>query len=182
MTCLVCQQHEPPLLKQTVLVTSPSSTAGCFPSNQPGALALQRFAGGQISGRDVPAFLTKRYHLYFKSLSHSEEDVTQLTSLHVPVNVLYELHAGKVSEIPIENNLGLLNEIEKGKKITIIISAHKLSSFLSLLCTLSYYFFILLLLLFCCHFTLFVSIFFSRGLIYATSILCLFFLCSKQIS
>lgn len=170
------------MLKQTVLVTSPSSTVGCFPFNQPGALALQRFVGGQISGRDVPAFLTKRYHLYFKSLSHSEEDVTQLTSLHVPVNVLYELHAGKVSEIPIENNLGLLNEIEKGKKITIIISAHKLSSFVSLLCTLSYYFFTLLLLLFCCHFTLFVSIFFSRGLIYATSILCLFFLCSKQIS
>ena len=142
---------------------------------------MQRCVGGQISGRDVPAFLTKRYHLYFKSLSHSEEDVTQLTSLHVPVNVLYELHAGKVSEIPIENNLGLLNEIEEGKKITIIISAHTLLSFLSLLRTLSYCIFILLLLLFC-HFTLFVSIFFSRGLIFATSILCLFFLCSKQIS
>ena len=177
MTCLVCQQHEPPLLKQTVLVTSPSSTVGCFPFNQPGALALQRCVGGQISGRDVPAFLTKRYHSYFKLLSHSEEDVTQLTSLHVPVNVLYELHAGKVSEIPIENILGLLNEIEEGKEITIIISAHKLLS----LCTLSYCIFILLLLLFC-HLTLFVSIFFSRGLIFATSILCLFFLCSKQIS
>ena len=168
------------MLKQTVLVTSPSSTAGCFPFNQPGASALQRCVGGQISGRDVPAFLTKRYHLYFKSLSHSEEDVTQLTSLHVPVNVLYVLHAGKVSEIPIENNLGLLNEIEEGKKITIIISAHTLLPFLSLLCTLSYYIFILLLLLFC-HFTLFVSIFFSRGLIFATSIFYLFFLCSKQI-
>lgn len=162
------------MLKQTVLVTSPSSTAGCFPFNQPGALALQRFVGGQISGRDVPAFLTKRYHLFFKSLSHSEEDVTQLTSLHVPVNVLYELHAGKVSEIPIENNLGLLNEIEEGKEITIIISAHTVLSFLSLLCTVSCCIFILLLLLFC-HFTLFVSIFFSRVLIFATSILCLFF-------
>ena len=140
-------------------------------------MALQRFVGGQISGRDVPAFLTKRYHLYFKSLSHSEEDVTQLTSLHV----LYELHAGKVSEIPIENNLGLLNEIEEGKEITIIISAHTVLSFLSLSCTVSYCIFILLLLLFC-HFTLFVSIFFFRGLIFATSILCLFFLCSKQIS
>ena len=169
------------MLKQTVLVTSPSSTAGCFPSNQPGALALQRFAGGQISGRDVPAFLTKRYHLYFKSLSHSEEDVTQLTSLHVPVNVLYELHAGKVSEIPIGNNLGLLKEIEEGKKITIIISAHTLLSFLSLLCTLSYCIFILLLLLFC-HFTLFVSIFFPEVL-YLQLVFCVcFFLCSKQIS
>ena len=181
MTCLVCQQHEPSLLKQTVLVTSPSSTVGCFPFNQPGALALQRFVGGQISGRDVPAFLTKRYHLYFKSLSHSEEDVTQLTSLHVPVNVLYELHAGKVSEIPIENNLGLLNETEEGKEITIIISAHTVLSFLSLLCTVSCCIFILLLLLFC-HFTLFVSIFFPEVL-YLQLVFCVcFFLCSKQIS
>lgn len=182
MTCLVCQQHEPSLLKQTVLVTSPSSTVGCFPFNQPGALALQRFVGGQISGRDVPAFLTKRYHLYFKSLSHSEEDVTQLTSLHVPVNVLYELHAGKVSEIPIENNLGLLNEIEEGKEITIIISAHTVLSFLSLLCTVSCCIFILLLLLLFCHFTLFVSIFFPEVL-YLQLVFCVcFFLCSKQIS
>ena len=152
------------MLKQTVLVTSPSSTAGCFPSNQPGALALQRFAGGQISGRDVPAFLTKRYHLYFKSLSHSEEDVTQLTSLHVPVNVLYELHAGKVSEIPIGNNLGLLKEIEEGKKITIIISAHTLLSFLSLLCTLykllHFYFVVVVVLSF---YTFCVNFFFQRS-------------------
>lgn len=151
-------------MKQTVLVTSPSSTAGCFPSNQPGALALQRFAGGQISGRDVPAFLTKRYHLYFKSLSHSEEDVTQLTSLHVPVNVLYELHAGKVSEIPIGNNLGLLKEIEEGKKITIIISAHTLLSFLSLLCTLykllHFYFVVVVVLSF---YTFCVNFFFQRS-------------------
>lgn len=181
MTCLVCPQHEPSLLKQTVLVTSPSSTVGCFPFNQPGASALQRCVGGQISGRDVPAFLTKRYHLYFKSLSHSEEDVTQLTSLHVPVNVLYELHAGKVSEIPIENNLGLLNEIEEGREITIIISAHTVLSFLSLLCTVSCCIFILLLLLFC-HFTLFVSIFFSEVL-YLQLVFCVcFFLCSKPIS
>ena len=151
-------------MKQTVLVTSPSSTAGCFPSNQPGALALQRFAGGQISGRDVPAFLTKQYHLYFKSLSHSEEDVTQLTSLHVPVNVLYELHAGKVSEIPIGNNLGLLKEIEEGKKITIIISAHTLLSFLSLLCTLykllHFYFVVVVVLSF---YTFCVNFFFQRS-------------------
>ena len=152
------------MLKQTVLVTSPSSTVGCFPFNQPGASALQRCVGGQISGRDVPAFLTKRYHLYFKSLSHSEEDVTQLTSLHVPVNVLYELHAGKVSEIPIGNNLGLLKEIEEGKKITIIISAHTLLSFLSLLCTLykllHFYFVVVVVLSF---YTFCVNFFFQRS-------------------
>lgn len=162
------------MLKQTVLVTSPSSTVGCFPFNQPGASALQRCVGGQISGRDVPAFLTKRYHLYFKSLSHSEEDVTQLTSLHVPVNVLYELHAGKVSEIPIENNLGLLNEIEEGKEITIIISAHTVLSFLSLLCTVSCCIFNFVVVVVLSFYT-FCANFFSRGLIFATSILCLFF-------
>ena len=43
--------------------------------NQPGALALQRRLGGQVSVMDVPAFSTKRYHLFPKPLSHFSEEV-----------------------------------------------------------------------------------------------------------
>ena len=59
---LGCLQPVERSLKQTVLETSPYSTVGWAPSNQPDQSVPHLYAGTRVVGIFVPAAPTKRYH------------------------------------------------------------------------------------------------------------------------
>ena len=60
-------------LKQTILITLPSSTVGWAPNNHPDQLVPHLYAGTRVVGIFVPAAPTKRYHPLGSWLSHNSE-------------------------------------------------------------------------------------------------------------
>ena len=72
---IVYLQPEERSLKQTVLLTSPSSTVGWAPSNQPDQFVPQLNAGTRVVGIFVPAAPTKRYHPKGSWVSHNTESI-----------------------------------------------------------------------------------------------------------